>query len=335
MKRLNVSLEQIAEYKNVLCAFQKAAKGKRFRQDIQVFMLDFDRNITKLAVDIVNGKLPYGNFRTFVIHDPKKRLIHAACFEDRIFHHALMNRAGERFERAMMSCSYACRPNLGVHKAVKKVQQHLRQFSYFAKIDIEAYFTNIDHCLLLQILKKRFKGEACIKQMERVISSYETKPRCGLPIGALTSQYFANYYLDGLDRLLADCSQVRAQVRYMDDVIWWCDNKQDLKKSLNRVKKWLAEKRKLTFKNSVQLLKSNQGVSYCGYRITQGSIRLSRRKKRRYQKRRQYWEKHYLLGLINENQLQQVYASVEAITAGTDSKAWRKRNLQLHPPLAL
>lgn len=313
-------------------AFYKASKGKRYRHDVQSFGYDLDKNIQQLAQDIRAERLPYGRFREFQIYDPKKRLIHAACFEDRIFHHALMNISGSVLEKAMSPTSFACRPEKGVHKAVKQVQKHLRSFAYYGKIDINGYFASIPHQKLLDVLMTRFKGLEIKKQFKRCIDCYENSPQTGLPIGSLTSQYFANYYLDGLDRFLNQRVSVRANIRYMDDIIWWCDNKQQVKHTLLAIKKWMQE-RELQLKSNVQIQPSNKGVTYCGFRILQGSIRLSRRRKRRFLQRRQYWEKLYQQGLIDELHLQKAYASVEAITAGTDSLAWRKENLRLHPPL--
>lgn len=335
MKRTQITLEAIAEHKNLLLAFQKAARGKRFRQNVQVFMQSFEDKLNQLGDDIRNARLPYGKFRAFHIFDPKKRLIHAACFEDRIFHHALMNIAGGVLEQAMVPSSYACRPNKGVHKAVQKVQQYLGQYSFYGKIDIAGYFTAINHAYLLQILMRRFKGEQCMAQLQRIINSHHSSPQHGLPIGSLTSQYFANYYLDGLDRMLTGMPAVRAQVRYMDDIIWWCDTKQDVQHCLKAISHWLQTERDLQIKPNVQIQRSKQGVTYCGFRILPGVIRLSRRRKRRYQQRRQYWEQLYLQKAITAGQLQSAYAAVHAITVGTDSLAWRRKNLCLHPPLVV
>ena len=188
---------------------------------------------------------------------------------------------------------------------------------------------------MLQVLKRRFKGAEYIAQLQHIISCYETAPQWGLPIGSLTSQYFANYYLDGLDRLLADLPTVRAQVRYMDDIIWWCDSKQEIVLTLQTVRQWLQKKRQLKVKDNVQIQSSKQGVTYCGFRILQGAIRLSRRRKKRYQQRRQYWEQCFQQGDIDACQLQQAYAAVHAITAGTESLQWRKENLRLHPPITV
>ncbi len=333
MKRIRITLEAIAERDNLVSAFHKAVKAKRYRHDVRAYMQVFDANLNQLGKDIRHARLPYGSFRAFQIFDPKKRLIHAACFEDRIFHHALMNLAGGTLERAMLPTSYACRPGKGVHKAVNRVQQHLRRYAYYAKIDIDGYFASINHDCLMSVLMRRFKGEECIAQLRRILSSYEVAPGQGLPIGSLTSQYFANYYLDGLDRLLASLPDVRAHGRYMDDIIWWCDSRQAVMDTLQTIKIWLRTQRSLRVKSNVQIQPSKQGVTYCGFRILRGVMRLSRRRKRRYQQRRQYWEHLYQHGIIDACQLQQAYAAVHAITGGTDSLAWRKENLRRHPPL--
>ena len=335
MQRTAIPLEAVAERKNLVSAFAKAARGKRHRQNVQAFIREFDRNINGIGRDIVHAALPYGRFRCFRIFDPKERLIHAACFEDRIFHHALMNLAGPVLERAMTPFSYACRPGMGVHRAAKRVQHHCRQYPWYTRIDIAGYFASIGHECLLRVLQRKFKGQECISQLQRIVACYETAPQQGLPIGSLTSQYFANYFLDGLDRLLANLPMVQAQVRYMDDVIWWCDSRQQARETLAMVRDWLGQERGLKVKDNVQIHKSRQGVTWCGFRILQGAIRLSRRRKRRFQQRRRYWEQLYLEGVIDEIGLQRAYASVEAITAGTDSRAWRRENFARHPPLSV
>ena len=333
MKRDYISIERIADYSNLVLAFHKAAKGKRYRTDVQGFLKKFNQNIHKLSKAILNQKMPYGNFREFTIYDPKKRIIHAACFEDRIFHHAIMNLAGSTLERAMSPYSYACRPQKGVHKAVKQVQKNLQRFQYYGKIDISGYFAAIDHEQLMQVLQRRYSGKAFIQQLHRIIQSHHSDSQQGLPIGSLTSQYFANYYLDGLDRYLESEPNVRAYARYMDDIIWWCDDRQTTKSTLQAIQQWLSEQRKLTVKQGSQVQSSLQGVTYCGFRITQGAVRLSKRKKQRFLQRRQYWEGLYQQGKVSSLQLQKAYASVHAIAAHTDSLRWRQENFRRFPAL--
>lgn len=333
MKRVRISLAQIAATNNLQLALYKAAKGKRYRPDVRQFLEVADVRLAQLSRNIMEEQLPYGRYRSFQILDPKPRVIHAACFEDRIFHHALMNLAGPILERAMVDHSYACRPGKGVHRAVKQVQQNLRRFPYYTKIDIAGYFASIPHQQMLAVLMQRFKSTELKQQFLRILQSFSSKPGFGLPIGSLTSQYFANYYLDGLDRKLQEDLRIGAMVRYMDDVIWWGDDRAAMVATLKSTKEWLWSERELQVKPSVQIQRSAQGVSYCGFRITQGAVRLSRRRKRSYQDRRAFWEQQYTGGKLSARQLQMAYASVHAITSATESRAWRQHNLNMHPPL--
>lgn len=333
MKRITIHLEEIADLNNLALALHKAAAGKRDRDNVRSFLDEADHRLNQLARSILDEQMPYGDFRTFTIFDPKKRLIHAACFPDRVFHHAVMNLAGPVFEKAMVDHSYACRPGKGVHRAVQQVQKNLRRFQWYVQIDIDGYFAAISHSRLAAVLKSRFKGREITHQFQRIMDSYYNEPGVGLPIGSLTSQYFANYFLDGLDRMLQEDQAVRAMVRYMDDIVWWCDSRLQARKVLRMAGEYLTSRRGLTIKSNIRIQRSRQGISYCGFRIAQGSVRLSRRRKRRFQQRRMFWEKQYMEGRLDACQLQTAYSAVHAITAGTDSLAWRRENLRRHPPL--
>ena len=246
-----------------------------------------------------------------------------------------MNLAGPILERAMTPASFACRPGMGVHRAVERVQGNLRRYPWYVKIDIKGYFAAIDHGLVLQVLLRRFKGKELECQFQRILACYETGPGKGLPIGSLTSQYFANYFLDGLDRFLdCDC-RVRACVRYMDDIVWWGNSRYEAERILLDVRDYLQDRRHLEIKPNIQIQQSRQGITYCGFRVSQGMIRLSRRRKRSYQMRRCYWEQLCRAGIIDSFQLQTAYSAVHSITAGTESREWRLENLRRHPPLVV
>nr|CAA6828519.1 MAG: Unknown protein [uncultured Thiotrichaceae bacterium] len=333
MKRKKISLEDIAERSNLVSALHKAAKAKRHRDQVARFLHSAEESLNQIARAILEERMPYGHFRDFVIYDPKQRTIHAACFEDRVFHHAIMNHAAPVLEQAMLPTTYACRPGMGVHLAAKKVQSHIRRYDWYGKIDIAGYFPSIDHAILRTILLRRFKGAEFVRLLDRVITCYEHSSGKGLPIGSLTSQYFANYYLDGLDRLLDQDNSVRRHIRYMDDIVWWCDSKSQAMAVLERVQHFLNEQRQLQIKSGFQIQRSVQGISYCGYRILPGVVLMSLRRKRRYQQRRLHWERQYRLGLISADELQNAYAAVHSVAQGTDSAAWRRCNLKHHPPV--
>lgn len=160
MKRTRIDLQEIAAWPNLAEAAYKAAKGKRNRQEVVKFFARFDASLAQLSADILAGKMPKGIFRAFTIHDPKKRTIHAACFTDRVFHHALINLVGPILDRGLTPATFACRVGKGQHAAASRVQHHLRRYPWYVKIDIQSYFHTIDHQLLLALLARRFKGEA-------------------------------------------------------------------------------------------------------------------------------------------------------------------------------
>ncbi|EIJ35889.1 reverse transcriptase/maturase family protein [Thiothrix nivea] len=335
MQRTRIDLADIADWHNLHLAVWKAARGKRQRPEVIRFTNRLDANLAKLADDILCGQVPHGRYREFHIHDPKERLIHAAYFEDRVLHHAIMNLAEPVFERCLVGSTYACRPEKGVHKAIQQVQANLRRYPWYVKVDISGYFPNIDHHLLFGLLQRRFKGDDFLYLLWRIIDSYHAATGKGLPIGSLTSQHFANHYLDGADRFLLESLKVRAHVRYMDDTLLWCDSREEAKAKLAELRGWLYEQRRLQVKPDPHINRSGRGVSYCGYRVLPGTVLLSRRKRQRYQQLRLQWEQAWLDGEITELELQQAYQSVHAITLHADSDAWRRQNLRLYPPPAM
>lgn len=335
MKRTGITIHDIAEFNNLCDAAVKAARGKRMRPAVKNFFKNFDQNITSLRRDILNGNAPYGIFSKFLIYDPKKRVIHAACFEDRVFHHAIMNLAGPVLERAMIFTTYACRPGKGTIAAVKRVQHNARRYPWYVKIDIDGYFDSIDQGILFQVLARRFKGKEFLELIKRIVGSYESDPGKGLPIGSLTSQYFANYYLDGLDRYIMEELKACAHVRYMDDIVWWCRSSDEAKVTLGLVKEYTEKMLLLEIKKTIQINRSAKGITYCGFRVFPGALKPGRRRRKRYETRRKFWESMYLSGAIDEEKLQAAYASVHALTAHTDSLGWRKENLRIFPPVEI
>ncbi|MCP5197407.1 MAG: RNA-dependent DNA polymerase [Gammaproteobacteria bacterium] len=269
--------------------------------------------------------------RSFHIRDPKPRVIHAPCFRERVLHHALMAHVGPVLDRALVDDTYACRVGKGALAAVHRVQHHLCRWPWYAQIDIRAYFASIDHAILLALLERRFKDRGLLALLARIVEAHPTEPGQGLPIGALTSQHFANYYLAGLDRWLLEKCRVRGLVRYMDDLVWWGDSKDAVRDALVQASTYAQERLRLTIKTPVQIGRSRAGLIFCGYRILPGRLLLSRRRKRRYAECRRNWENAYVAGQIDAQMLQAGYATALAITAHADAVAWRREQLRRHP----
>lgn len=331
MKRSAIGLDAVLEWKNLLNAFYQAARGKRQQKDVSAFSHHLDRELTSLRESVISGGYTPFKMTCFNIFDPKHRVIFAPAFRDRVLHHALMAKIGPVLERALVFDTYACREGKGTLAAVKRCQYHMGRFAWYAKIDVTAYFANVDHAVLKHLIRRRLKHPAVLNLIDIIIDSYCVTPGKGLPIGALISQYFANSYLSGVDRALLEHFGAGAMVRYMDDVMWWGESKAEVVAVFHEVQTYLKECLLLSIKPNVQINKSIHGVTYCGYRVFPNVLRLTQRKKRRYALRRRYWEDQYKLGRVDENGLQTGYASVHAVTVHAQSTAWRKEQLRRFP----
>lgn len=276
MKRQRIELADLAARDNLVLAACKAARGKRQRHAVQTWLAQADERLAALARSILGGTAPQGRATRFVIHDPKRREISAACFDDRVLHHAVMNLAAARFERALVDSVYACRTGKGGHAAVMAVQRGLQRWPWVVQVDVAGYFASIDHAVLRTQLARLFKGDAFLALLDRIVESGGGAR--GLPIGALTSQYFANHYLGTADRLLIAHPGVRAHVRYMDDIVWFTDSKEAAHASLTALQMYLSESLGLALKPGAQPRPCAAGLAFCGFRVRPGVVLASRRK---------------------------------------------------------
>lgn len=326
MRRDSITLAELAERDNLVLATWKAARGKRQRAAVARFIGDLDRQLDTLAAEILEGRAPRGRFRRFTIHDPKRRIITAACFADRVLHHAILNLAEPRFERMLVPTCYACRPGKGVHAAALRVQRNLRRWPWFVQVDVDGYFPSIDHALLKALLARRFKGAGFLALLGRIIDAGATdQPGQGLPIGALTSQHFANAYLDAADRHLLAHPLVRAHVRYMDDIVWWCPTREAARATLTDLRTFLWDERRLRLKPAARIGVSAQGLAFCGFRIRPGVVLATSRKLSRY--RQGLARVGHALGRdeVTAAQTQRAYASLLAALVGAQTTGFRQR----------
>jgi hypothetical protein len=335
-RRSAITLEDVASLDTLAAAFWRAARPHRDRAEVQRGAADLDGFLARLRDDVLAGRSPDGRWTAFSIRDPKPRQILAPCFRDRVLHHALMAHMGPVLERALVADTFACRAGKGTLAAVHRAQQHVRRFPWFVKIDVRAYFAS-DHSILRAVLARRFKDPGLLALCDAILASVPGGPGRGLPIGALTSQYFANSYLDALDRYLLEGLRVRGMVRYMvrymDDVVWWCDSREAARATLAAVQDFAARERAVAIKASARIGRSAHGVTFLGFRILPGALRLSLRRRRRYAAARDRWERRYAAGTIDPRQLQAGYDAALAITAHASARAWRRVQLRRREPV--
>ncbi len=331
MKSSRLSLPDIAQWPNLMQAFTRAALGKRGRGDVEAYRANLEQEIEALQNGLLTGTYPVGIMRAFSIRDPKPRLIHAPCFRERVLHHALMAEMGPIMDQSLHPHVFACRVGKGAHAAVAQAQRFARRFPWYLQIDIRHYFPHIDHVVLLNLIARRFRDADLLALVRRIIAAHEASPGKGLPIGALTSQNFANFYLGQADRHITSHPESGGYVRYMDDLIWWAHDRRAARAVLDSVRPLIEGTLKLPIKQPVRLGRSQDGLAFCGFRIFPYRLLLSKRRKRRYTRARRVAESSFLQGHINARALQTRMDAALAITAGADSRVWRRAQLQRTP----
>jgi hypothetical protein len=328
MKRHGQLMAKIADAENLRLAFWKAAKGKRGKADCRVFQERLDENLATLGAELLADDVPVGNYHYFKVHDPKERLICAAAFRERVLHHALMNVCEPVLERAAVFDSYACRKGKGRLLAVERAQGYARGHRWFLKMDIRKYFDSIHHETLRGLLARKFKDSVLLGLFDRIIGSYHTTPGRGLPIGNLTSQHFANFYLGSLDRFLKEELQREAYVRYMDDFVVWGGSGRELRAVCERVRVFLAAELKLELKANTAINRTAFGMDFLGYRLFPGTVRLARRSKVRFARKFRRYEAACRCGQWSELVLQQRVQALLAFVMPAESTAFRRHCLQ-------
>ena len=322
MNPTHVSLETIAEWDNLASATWRASAGKRTRYEVRSFLDNLLPNLSDLRRDILDGTVRVGQARTFRIRDPKPRLITAACFRERVLQHALMWHVGPLLERALVADTFACLTGRGTRAVVRRTQRHVRRFPWYAKMDVRQYFASIDHDILKTLLRRPLKGAETLELVDRIIDAYGDGNGRGLPIGALTSQWFANYYLGPLDRFLLEERRVAGMVRYMDDFVFWGTTRDEVRSCAAGVDEFLDQTLKLESRPPTLINRSSHGVSVCGYRVFPGTIHLSRTRQDRFTQALTHWEVEWLAGRISSLELQRCIDATLGITVDADARNW-------------
>lgn len=284
MRRAGNLYQKIAEPENLELAFWKAQRRKLARADVQEFRENLSENLTRLREELLSGNITFGNYRYFTIYDPKERVICAADFRERVLHHAIINVCEPVFEKYQIFDSFACRKGKGLDACLMRTREFCRKYRWFLKADVHKFFDSVDHDVLLRLLSRRFKDGRLIDLFSKIIESYETRPGKGLPIGNLTSQYFANLYLGFADHLIKDAWRVPAYVRYMDDFVLFFDEKERAKGAGAQISELFSRELKLEL-NAFQLNRTACGLPFLSYRIFGSGLRLSQKAKRRFRRK--------------------------------------------------
>lgn len=331
--RTRISLDDLVDYDRLSLALWRAARHCRDSEAVRRFSERLDDRLFALRRSVLDESAPEAKWTELRVFDPKPRRILAPSFADRVLHHALVDAIGPTLERALVDDTFACRKGKGSLAAVLRAQAHARRHPWFVKTDIRSYFASIDHGVLMSVLERRLKGRGVLDLCRRILSTVPGHADRGLPIGALTSQYFANSYLDALDRFLLETLRVPGMVRYMDDVVWWCDDRAQGLETLERVRAFIARERGLDVRADAEVGRTSAGVSFLGFRVLPNELRLSLRRRRRYAIARARWEHRYAAGLVDGAGLQAGFDAALAITVHAESVCFRRAELLRRLPV--
>ena len=287
---------QLISWQNLLLAYQKAAKNKRGQPNVAAFEYLLEDNLLQLQADLHSFTYRPGSYTSFTIHEPKRRLISAAPFRDRVVHHALCNCIEPMFERSFIHDSYANRVGKGTHRALNRCQQFARQYPYVLQCDLRQFFPSIDHAILRKTLIRKVDDDAVRWLIDHILASgagilddeYEMvyfpdddllavlRPR-GLPIGNLTSQFWANVHLTPFDHFIKRELHCKAYVRYVDDFLLFAESKQRLWTWKAQIEIRLATLR-LTIHQGAHPRPVSEGIPFLGFITFPQRRRLKRRK---------------------------------------------------------
>ncbi|MBI3824417.1 MAG: RNA-dependent DNA polymerase [Candidatus Rokubacteria bacterium] len=302
---------RITSFENLYEAFRRARKGKRCRADVAAFEFDLESNLLTLQRELLTETYRPGGYRNFVVREPTERTISAAPFRDRVVHHALCRVIEPLFDRVFVPHSFANRTGKGTHRAMDRCRSLIGRYRYVLKADVSKFFPSVDHEILYALLVKRVRDAPASRLMRLILDSgagvladeYRMtwfpgdtllgplgRAR-GIPIGNLTSQFWANVYLHELDRFVVGSLGRDAYVRYVDDFLVFGDDKSKLHELRCRIEEFLATLRLTLHPRKTRVFPVTAGVPFLGFVHYRRHVRLKRdgvkrfvRRMRRYQR---------------------------------------------------
>ena len=298
---------------NLFLAVKKSENGKRWKEATLGFNYNYESEIFRLQRELKSGVYLPGNYNKFTIKEPKERDIYAAPYRDRVLHHALINIIEPIWEPRLYYHSYACRTGKGSHRALDVCQKYLRKNKYVLKSDIQKYFPSIDHTVLKTLIRKKIADTRLLKLIDLII---DTSPgeislnvpfryfegdnlftpgqnRRGIPIGNLTSQFFANIYLHELDKYIKEELRQQYYLRYMDDFLIFNDSKAELKQIRIKINKFLNTLRLTMHPKKQEIDPAKNGIPFLGFHIYREFRRLQKKNIRLFLRRMKIKQKQY------------------------------------------
>jgi len=320
--------ERVVGFGGLLRAFRRAFRGNRRNPAACRLHLELEPRLLALSSQLRQETYTPEPYRYFWIRHPKRRLISVASFRDRVVHHALVGALEPLFERRFIRHSYACRRGKGTHRALRQARRWCARFPYCLKTDIDSYFASIRHESLLRAIASEVTDPLVLRLCRRIIGNARlpTVPpgeARGLPIGNLTSQFWANVYLDPLDHHVRDARGMGAYLRYMDDILIFDHRKERLWQALSDLRGLAGAGLGLRVKDSAtRVAPTRDGVSFLGMRVYPAMVRLDHSSARRLARAVRDARRRHDQGLISHADAATVLQSAAAHAGHAASRSF-------------
>ncbi|WMT83695.1 reverse transcriptase [Pseudoalteromonas phage ACA1] len=275
---IGCTYEKIYQFENILNAAYQCRKGKATSASALAFFNNLEENIVQIQNELMWEMYSVLPYRHFYVFEPKRRLISAPHFKDRVIHRAIYNVIEPLFDKQYIYDSYACRKGKGAHVGADRAQHFIKQVesesgkAYALKADISKYFSSIDHQILKSILGAKLKCQRTRNLLFYIIdNSPNDAAGVGIPLGNLTSQIFANIYLHELDHFAKHTLKARRYIRYMDDFTIIHHDKRALHEYREKIEGFLYKNLRLKTNSKTQVFPiaktRGRSLDFLGYRI--------------------------------------------------------------------
>lgn len=355
-KQIKNVYETLYTYENLYEAYLNARKNKRYRDEILKFSFNLEENLMEISKELKAHTYKVGKYREFYVYEPKQRLIMALPFKDRIVQWGIYQLLNPIFDKTYIDDSYGCRVGKGTLRAIQRLHYWLKQVGkkeekyYYLKLDISKYYYRVDHEVLINILRKKIKDKQMLELLKTIINYDGTlfglkvngdvnNPADrlagkGIPIGNLTSQMFANLYLNELDQYCKRTLSIKYYVRYMDDIIILSDDKKNLHEYKELIQTYLEEKLKLKLNKKTAIRPISLGIEFVGYRLWSTHVEIRKSTSLKMKRRLKYVKNQYDKNQISFSKVNSTVQSYMGIMKHCNSHSMQVKifnSFILHP----
>lgn len=306
VKKYDLKLSEVCTVDNFKLASHDSSLRKKKYTEVKEYLEKEEENNLELMKSIDRREYRTGKYRTKKVYEPKERDIYILEFKHRVAQHALINKLEPIFTNMFIKDTYACIKDRGIHQASLRTTEFIQDNEYCLKMDIRKFYPSINHDILYEMFERKFKDEGLLWFIHDIIYSFPGETN--IPIGNLTSQWFGNYYMTPLDRLVKEDLKVKCYERYCDDFLLFSNDKAELNNAKVLITEFLQNTLKLSL-SKCDLFKTNRGVDFVGYRHFKDYLLLRKSTAKRIKKSLPHIYKKYKAGIIDAEKFRSIVDS--------------------------